>query len=369
MEDDDSDEEGDVLDCTGSVSPYMTGHPLHGSHGHERRKQKCWPKYIGKRLPDLRDLSSESTLSEEDKQDSRDSYAQGVLVLVHPFRTLADIYDTDSSWWESYQNRKPFLDNNVSTKTTFCRSIFSESTEESESTGFDSFDADEKVVDLSNLDEELVDGHFPVDVIFPLEMDSFVSKIMEFADCPLSLSAATGVEYLRKDDCLLAMKNIKAASVASGFMLPGRRAELLCSTGVDCELPTSSNNKERSSVFMPLGTRIRLLEDIAAALELTSINPWFSGSGLPLHLECNRPTLKDHADDWSLHGKQKKAFFLCGAGLLQFLCQQVITEGHIEENDQVIRISSSVEKRLSEILPDDRQLIMFVSGSGGTGKS
>lgn len=98
LKDEDCDGEGDVPDCTGSVSPYMTGHPLHGSHGHASRKQKCWPKHIGKRLPDLRDLSSESTLSEEDKQDSWDTYAQGVLVLFHPFRSLGDIYDAESSW-------------------------------------------------------------------------------------------------------------------------------------------------------------------------------------------------------------------------------------------------------------------------------
>lgn len=138
---------------------------------------------------------------------------------------------------------------------SFCRSTFSEDTEDLESTGFDSFDVDDQVVDLSYLDEELVDGHFPVDLIFPHEMDPFLSKIMEFGDCPLSLSVASGVEYLRKEDCLLAMQNIKAASAARGFMLPGRRAELLCENDfIDSGLSSSSKNQERNYVVMLLGT-------------------------------------------------------------------------------------------------------------------
>lgn len=368
-----------MVDFSGSVSPYMKGHPLHGSHGHVRRAQKTWPKYIGKRLPDLRDLSSVSALSEEEKQESRDTYAQGVLVLFHPFRILSDIYDAESSWWESYQKRKSFLESNDSTRTTlrnfqnfyesFCRSSVCDGVEEDESTGFDSFDVDENVVDLSHLDEELVSGHFPVDVAFPLAMDPFVARIMEFSDCPLSLSVESGVEYLRNEDCVVAMRKIKAASVAGGFMLPGRRAELLCSTDLDSVAPHELINKETRSDFIPLGTRIQLLEDIVSALEFSSANALFAGAGLPLHLECNRPTLKDHADDWSLHGKQKKAFFLCGAGLLQCLSRQTIDEGHLENDFQVNEISASVERKLCEILPQDGQVIMFVSGSGGTGKS
>lgn len=119
----------------------------------------------------------------------------------------------------------------------------------------------------------------------------------------------------------------------------------------------------------PLGTRTELLESIVSALELTVMNPLFAGIGIPINLECNRPTLLEHCNQWSLCGKQKKAFILCCSALLQCIFRQNIYEGASVENEQVVRIGGNVETRLIQILPADGQLIMFVSGSGGTDKS
>lgn len=124
--------------------------------------------------------------------------------------------------------------------------------EEDESTGFDSIDVDENVVDLSYLDEELVSGNFQFDVMFLLAMDLFVVNIIEFGNCPFSLSVASGVKYLRNEDCTLAMRNLKAVSFAGSFMFSSRRAELICSTDFNSVPPHALNNKEKHSVVFPL---------------------------------------------------------------------------------------------------------------------
>lgn len=288
------------MECDGYVSddmilPYIDGHPLHGSHGHVSRDQKSWPKYIGKRLPDTRDLSSSSALSDEERMESREAYAEGVLVLFYPFRVLSDLHDEETTWWSSYLKRKIFLESNVSTRKilrnfqnfyeSFCRSSVCDPAEEDEeeTTGFDRFDDDDNVVDLADIDENLVVGGDAVDVILPVGIDPLVAKLLAFADCPLSLSVMTtgDLQFVRTEDALSAVQHVKSATSVTGFMLPGRRAEFLLSTSFDGLPHVLQNDKKHIHPPVMVGTRIQLLEDIVCAIDIQTSNPLFSEIGLP----------------------------------------------------------------------------------------
>ena len=84
---DSSDVEYDAAHEIRNIFSFEKGHPRQKTVGHRYRKIECWPKYSAKRLPDVEQLSHSSDLSFEERDAKREEYAQGVLIMFHPFRT------------------------------------------------------------------------------------------------------------------------------------------------------------------------------------------------------------------------------------------------------------------------------------------
>ena len=87
----------------------------------------------------------------------------------------------------------------------------------------------------------------------------------------------------------------------------------------------------------------------------SNTNPWF-------------PTLQQHSRKWGLNEKQHAAFLLSGAAFLQHLYKTVETSSTSQHNG-----ASQIDEKLCQVfdnlLPPSGQLLLYLSGSGGTGKS
>jgi hypothetical protein len=56
-------------------------HPQHGTEGHRERMDVRWPKYVAKRLPDLKSLEDSSDLLPDERQERREEYPKGGLTI------------------------------------------------------------------------------------------------------------------------------------------------------------------------------------------------------------------------------------------------------------------------------------------------
>ena len=105
---DETDAEVDVSRAR-SIHNFLPGHPQADSSGHRNRTRKAWPKYSGRRLPDIDDLLDSSDILEKEKDEKRRYYAQGILVMFVPFRQLSDLLMEDETWWEAYLRQEESL--------------------------------------------------------------------------------------------------------------------------------------------------------------------------------------------------------------------------------------------------------------------
>ena len=94
VDEDDEKSDEDVIGKKQTRKVYMIekGHPRRKKVGHRCRKIERWPKYSAKRLPNVADLNESSSLEEEDRNSKREEYAEGVLIMFHPFRELKGSY-------------------------------------------------------------------------------------------------------------------------------------------------------------------------------------------------------------------------------------------------------------------------------------
>lgn len=80
------------------------------------------------------------------------------------------------------------------------------------------------------------------------------------------------------------------------------------------------------------------------------------------------PTLQQYSRKWRLNKKQHAAFLLSGAAFLQHLYKTAeSTCTHTSEGASQIDLKLRCE--LQKLLPVGEQLLLHLSGSGGTGKS
>ena len=122
-----------------------------------------------------------------------------------------------------------------------------------------------------------------------------------------------------------------------------------------------------SSFSFP-GTRIQLLEDLAKALDHQIDEPRLSDGSEPELLEANFPSLQEQSKHWSLNAEQHDAFLLMGAALLQHV-HTTNQLSELEHNQRLVAKIHKINNYLDAVLPINRQLVMFLAGSGGTGKS
>ena len=80
------------------------------------------------------------------------------------------------------------------------------------------------------------------------------------------------------------------------------------------------------------------------------------------------PTIEEHSRHWTLNEKQHIAFVLMAAALLQHVFSANNGTEGLTTPDTINRITR-IRSQLEEILPDSKQLLMFIGGCGGTGKS
>ena len=135
--------------------------------------------------------------------------------------------------------------------------------------------------------------------------------------------------------------------------------------------PTNEDYLEETN---PTATRIELLENIERALSDRETysqrieNQNSSSKKEPERLETFYPTLKEHSQHWSLNGKQHKAFLLMAAALLQNIFS-VNNATTAQQSSSAIDCISRISTQLEQILPLSKQLLMFLGGCGGSGKS
>lgn len=54
------------------IRKYSTDHPQHDTEGHRERMDACWPKYLAKRLPDLKRIEERNDLLPKERQKRRE---------------------------------------------------------------------------------------------------------------------------------------------------------------------------------------------------------------------------------------------------------------------------------------------------------
>jgi hypothetical protein len=88
----------------------------------------------------------------------------------------------------------------------------------------------------------------------------------------------------------------------------------------------------------------------------------------PQLLEANFPSLQEKSRHWSLNEEQHHAFLLMGAALLQhiYITNQI---SEFEHNQRMVNKIRVINNYLDAVMPVNRHLVMFLAGSGGTGKS
>ena len=88
--------------CQRPVFPFEKEHPQHKTRGLRKRKNRRWPRYTSKRLPNLSQLEEDINSAEVNGQ--RESYAQGALIMFHPFRNLSGAFDCKNLFLNSPYN-------------------------------------------------------------------------------------------------------------------------------------------------------------------------------------------------------------------------------------------------------------------------
>lgn len=184
------------------------------------------------------------------------------------------------------------------------------------------------------------------------------------------------------ETALLAIKQL-SAKTGKIFMLPGRASLQFpiedsnpalenpnIDTHLDRPLGNSLNIKlvEKHLTFFSIGTRIQLLENLAKALDQQLDVEKLSDGSEPETLEQNFPAIQEQSRHWSLNQEQNDAFILMAAALLQ----HTNNTNQLSELEHIQSMTSKIQKMnsyLDIILQTNRQLVMFLAGSGGTGKS
>ena len=111
-----------------------------------------------------------------------------------------------------------------------------------------------------------------------------------------------------------------------------------------------------------------LLTHLAAALDSHHHQDVSSDGTEPKRLPQNFPTLQEQSRHWTLNKEQHYAFLLMGSSLLQHI-QSTNQLSTLEVNRTMEQQINKINSYLNAILPKQRQLVMFLAGSGGTGKS
>lgn len=113
-------------------------------------------------------------------------------------------------------------------------------------------------------------------------------------------------------------------------------------------------------------TTIQLMENIERALQKRNKTNVQSDKPEVVVMPVNYPTLEEQSEHWTLNMEQHMSFVLMGAALLQHL----LNINSVLELPEAARYRmDNINHLISDILPASGQLILFLGGSGGTGKT
>ena len=235
--DDDDNEDEPEHGENREINRFTNGHPQHATQGHRARTNVHWTKYLAKRLPDLDDLEDNSNLTSEEREQRREEYAKGVLIMFIPFREKTDIVNEGETWWDAYKRHKHIMYSNQDTKITidsiqnfyesFCRPSpetqaldFSETDlqqmaeEENEM-----IDTNEEEIDIIDVDHEIETTRN--ETLEDLTKDPFIAKLASLPNNPLDIPTRQWPSITTRNDALLAIRQLPSKT-GNSFTLPGR---------------------------------------------------------------------------------------------------------------------------------------------------
>ena len=370
---------------------FIDGHPNRTTHCHQERPRKVWPIYRAKRLPDLWNLETDQDENndrseEQERTIKRELYAQGALIMFLPFRNLSDLVkDNHSNWWTAYLHHKPQLAKDAKSMTilgnmqnfyeSFCRSGINSGEPEfpndvnllhGRQEQHPENDEDPSALDLLEAEQGLQSAE-TTDNARSIE-DPLVAKLTTLHDSLFQLTppnqTATRVTVQQAN---IAVSQLPQKKKHGSFSLPGRAS--LPVNATDTQRDDPANNPNGAILDHVIGTRVDLLWKIEKALleKNYTVCPSVSSSA-PVQLEANFPTMHEHSQHWTLNEKQHWAFVLIAACLLKHISEANRPDkGNLAT--QMSRMSTRIDDLLRNILPSTGQLNLFLSGSGGTGKS
>ena len=332
----------------------------------------------------MEQLNASSGPDEEVRDIKRKLYAQGALIMFKPFRTLSDLYEPCvRHWWAAYLNYRPTLEedhesmlilgNMQNYYESFCRTGKNAAEPE--------FPNDVNVIrdrhehtedDAWNPALDLLEGEDPLNgaevtseddqsVTSPLVVKLTTMHDSLFTLTPPNLLGAT----VTVDQAKIAVSQLPKKKTGGLFTLPGR-----ADANVDpTETQQHTSNQNRAQLDCFIGTRVDLLSNIENALLEAdyAICPSVSVTA-PTLLEANFPTIQQHSNHWTLNEKQHLAFVLISAALLKHF-PEANKPDHGNLATQMGRMSESIDALLHDLLPPSGQLVLYLGGSGGTGKS
>lgn len=347
--------------------------------------RKCWPIYRGQRLADILELETDMDINSERPADKeraakRELYGQGALVMFKPFRTVDDLYTADdANWWNAYIRSKPKLEENPETIATlgnmqnfyesFCRSgknamepDFANDVNLQRELRRDRPDDDANdVLDLLAADQQLESADASDGIQVP--ENPFVAKLATLSESLYQIirSNQSGISV---EEAKTAINQLPTKKKPGTFSLPVRNR-------VNADVIPSQESEQLShQVHLDhvVGTRVELLSKIQEALLQVNYVPCPTDGTAPTQLEANFPTMNEQSKHWTLNKKQHLAFILVAAALLK----HILDANRPDQTNlslQMARMSDNIDLLLRAVLPASGQLIMFLGGSGGTGKS
>jgi hypothetical protein len=337
-----------------TIHRFRPAHPRYATHGLARRTRLVWPRFSGRRLPDLLDIRENSDLLPHDRADKQERYAQGVLVMFMPFRELSDLLLPDESWWAALQRLSPVLDasskvvriraNMQNFYESFCRknidTKFDDNDPHEGARGepADDHDApDLGLTDLSDSDDEDDTKAVPLTILEKNLLSAETNPILVTprpCSTPTLLTAANA-----------ALRLLPSKSSKKNFDVPEQ---------LHAALPGAAAQKP---------TKILQLADMVAALNKKQHTD-SKYVDEPVPLPVNYPTIEDQSKHYTLNAKQHVSFVLLAAALLSSVFAQQETG-----DPQHDASSARVRALLAAVLPKNGQLRLYLGGSGGTGKS
>jgi len=337
-------------------------HPRCDTHGHRPRTRPCWVRYLGKRLPDLLDLQGDSKLDTEERDCRREQYAQGVLIMFRPFRSLQDLLNDGETWWQAYERQLPAIQQDKAAYAvirnmqnyyeSFCRP---------DSARFESVNGEDphEIIKgiLEQEDRDAIDVHDDMDPanLEAEQEDAGATSFLQMLNrCPaktLDLTPAPGSAFTS-----VSLQDARSAKAR----LPkhSKKGEFQLARAADVE-PMRSWGRSPDG-----GTSVELLEQLKASLEDTKFEKVLVEVDVPEVLPVTFPTIGEQSRHWCLNELQHLSFVLMAAALFEFAVRC-----HCDGKSMLDKLGEAVVLLLSRILPLSGRLVLFLTGPAGAGKS